>query len=96
MKSFRKVLSTPLVAALLVLGAARMASASSGPKWSTEQLADFSAAIVTGRVAAINCDGTDSNSDLYVCVARRDEVLKGSLTSGQVIEAGRGIAGDIG
>lgn len=97
MKSFRTLLSTPLVAALVVLSAARMADASSGPKWSTEQLADFSAAIVTGRVAAI-ATAADSTGGIYTYVSLDvTEVLKGSITSSQVVlKLAGGIVGDLG
>ena len=97
MKSFRRVLATPLVAALVVLAAAPMALASSGPKWSTEQLADFSAAIVTGRVSAI-VTATDASGRIYTYVSVDiTEVLKGSIAESQVVlkQAG-GIVGELG
>ena len=97
MKSFRRVLATPLVAALVVLAATPMALASSGPKWSTEQLADFSAAIVTGRVSAI-VTATDASGVIYTYVSVDiTEVLKGSIAESQVVlkQAG-GIVGELG
>ncbi len=62
-----------------------MAVASSGPKWSTEQLADFSAAIVTGRVRAI-VTATERHGGIYTYVSVDiTEVLKGSIAESQVV-----------
>src|SRR5262245_56780281 len=85
MKTVRKVMNGPLMAAFLVLGATQMAVASSGLKWSFEQLADFSAAIVTGRVSAI-ATATDASGGIYTYVSIDvAEVLKGSISTSQVV-----------
>ena len=97
MRSFRRFLSMPLIAVLLVLSAAQMAVASIGPKWSNDQLADFSAAIVTGRVSAI-ATAADASGGIYTYVSIDvSEVLKGAVPNGRIVlkQAG-GIVGDIG
>lgn len=89
--------SLPLLAALLLLGPAPAAVASSGPRWSPEQLTDFSAAIVTGRVAAV-ATATDASGGIYTYVTIDvTEVLKGSIPGTQIVlkQAG-GIVGDLG
>jgi Matrixin len=95
MKRFRRFLSIPLFAAL-VLSAAQMAVASTGPKWSPEQLTDFSAAVVSGRVSAI-ATAVDSSGGIYTYVSIDvSDVLKGDVPNGRVVlkQAG-GIVGDL-
>lgn len=97
MNRFRIAFSTPLVAALLVIGGAQLAIAGSGPRWSPEQLADFAAAVVTGRVSAVTT-ATDASGGIYTYVSIDvAEVLKGSVLGGQVVlkQAG-GIVGELG
>ncbi len=97
MKRFLPAFSLPLSAALLLLGTVPMATASSGPRWSPEQLTDFSAAIVTGRVAAL-ATATDATGGIYTYVTIDvTEVLKGSIPGAQVVlkQAG-GVIGDLG
>lgn len=97
MKRFRWRFSLPLLAALLLLGTAPAAVASSGPRWSPEQLTDFSAAVVTGRVAAI-ATATDASGGIYTYVTIDvTEVLKGPISGPQIVlkQAG-GIVGDLG
>ena len=97
MKRFPWTYFLPLLAALLLLGSAPAAVASSGPRWSPEQLTDFSAAIVTGRVAAV-ATATDARSGIYTYVTIDvSEVLKGSIPGAQIVlkQAG-GIVGDLG
>jgi hypothetical protein len=85
MKRFRWTCSLPLVAALLLLGTAPAAVASSGPRWSPEQLTDLSAAIVTGQVAAV-ATGTDAQGGIYTYVTIDvSEVLKGSIAGAQLV-----------
>jgi Matrixin len=97
MRSFRVASITPIVAAALVLGLAQQATASSGPRWSEQQLTDFSAAVVRGRVSAI-ATAADASGGIYSYVSIDvSEVLKGSVPNGRVVlkQAG-GIIGDIG
>lgn len=97
MTRFRWTNSLPLFAAILLLGTATAAVASSGPRWSPEQLTDFSAAIVTGRVAAV-ASTTDASGGIYTYVTIDvTAVLKGSVPGPQIVlkQAG-GIVGDLG
>ncbi len=96
MKRFPWTLTLPLVAALLLVGPAP-AAASSGPRWSPEQLTDFSAAVVTGRVATV-ATATDASGGIYTYVTVDvSEVLKGSIPGAQIVlkQAG-GIVGGLG
>ena len=97
MTRFRRLYALPVLAALLLLGTPPDAIASSGPRWSTEQLTDFSAAVVTGRVAAV-ATATDASGGIYTYVTIDvAEVLKGSIPGPQIVlkQAG-GIVGDLG
>ena len=97
MKSFRVASTAPIVVALLVLGLAQHAMASSGPRWSEQQLTDFSAAIVAGRVSAI-ATAADGSGGIYTYVSIDvSEVLKGAVPDGRlVLKQAGGILGEIG
>jgi hypothetical protein len=76
-----------VVTSLLFLSVAPMSAwASVGPKWTDDQLVNFSAAIVTGRVADLAV-GRDPQTDAiytYVTVAI-DQVLKGEISEREIV-----------
>ena len=97
MKCFRIVVSVPVIAALLVMTGVQLALAANGPRWSHEQLADFAAAVVTGRVSAVTT-ATDVSGGIYTYVSIDvAEVLKGSTPGRRVVlkQAG-GVLGERG
>jgi hypothetical protein len=97
MTRFRWTHALPLLIALLLIGAPATAVASSGPRWSPEQLTDFSAAIVIGRVAGVST-AADAGGGIYTYVTIDvSDVLKGSISGPRIVlkQAG-GIVGDLG
>ncbi|MGE3887413.1 MAG: matrixin family metalloprotease [Vicinamibacterales bacterium] len=89
--------AAPIVAAALILALAQHAAASSGPRWTEQQLTALSAAVVSGHVTAI-ATAADASGGIYTYVSIAvSEVLKGSVPDGRVVlkQAG-GVVGDIG
>jgi len=88
--------SAAALGAVMLLAASQAANASTAPKWSDEQLVDFSAAIVTGRVIGIASDWDSNTIYTYITVEVGD-VLKGGISERQIVlkQAG-GVVGPIG
>lgn len=86
------------VPSLLIVLASELAAASTGPIWSPGELAGFSDAIVTGRVADVRSGWDTGVNAIYTYVRLDvDEVFKGRLAPGRVtIKQLGGVAGDVG
>ena len=61
MTRFQQRPLVPLLTFLLILASVSVTRASSGPKWSDEQLIGFSNVILTGRVVDITEKGADDH-----------------------------------
>jgi Matrixin len=98
MKSFRMALTTPLAMGVLLLGLTHGAMASSGPKWSDDQLANSSELVLRGRVLEITSGWDTSVNSIYTYVTVAvDEVFKGVLSTDRItIKQLGGVAGEIG
>ncbi|HXG90061.1 MAG TPA: matrixin family metalloprotease [Vicinamibacterales bacterium] len=86
------------MATLLLTVAALPAGASSGPKWSTAELTDFSDVVVTGRVQSVTFGWDSTVNSIYTYVTVDiDEVFKGAVARGPVtIKQLGGQVGEIG
>lgn len=84
MKRFQQRSCVLLLASMLMI-VATAATASIGPKWSDQQLTDFSDVILTGQVLEVR-SGWDPNVDtIYTYVTVHvDEVLKGAIGSNRI------------
>jgi hypothetical protein len=81
-----------------VLAAAQAAFASTGPKWSTTELTDFSEVVVIGRVEAVRSGWDPAVNSIYTYVTVDvAEVLKGAVAPGLItIKQLGGVVGDTG
>lgn len=96
MTRLKRIFLVPVLAGLCLVAVSQTAQASSFVRWSEDQLADFSAAIVTGRVSHIST-GWDKGAIYTYVTIDVDEVLKGPVGSRQVVlkQLG-GLMGEIG
>lgn len=70
---------------VITFGDAVSAHASTAPRWSTAQLADFADVVVTGRVEAVTSGWDPDTAALYTYVALHvREVLKGDLSERRI------------
>ena len=85
MKRFRLTLTTPLAIGVLLLGLTHGAMASSGPKWSDDQLANSAELVLRGRVLEITSGWDTPVNSIYTYVTVVvDEVFKGVLSTDRI------------
>ena len=85
-----------MLAAVMIVGASRSASASFAPKWSEAQLADFSAVVLTGDVTSIASAWEGGAIYTYVTI-EVDDVLRGAINERFVtLKQAGGVVGEIG
>lgn len=83
----RQSCAVSVLAAICVFAGLSPASAGSGPKWSSAQLADFADVIVTGRVDAIASAWDPAVNMIYTYVTIDvDDVLKGAVGDRVVVK----------
>ena len=83
----RQSFAGPILAAVCLLAAASAASAGTGPKWSSAQLADFADVVVTGRVDAVASAWDPAVNTIYTYITLDvDQIFKGSVGDRIVIK----------
>jgi hypothetical protein len=97
MTALRQSYAVPALAALCLFALTTSAWASTGPKWSAAQLADFADVIVTGRVDAATSGWDPAVQSIYTYVTIEvDEVFKGAVGDRIVVKQLGGTVGAVG